>query len=175
MTEYVLSYQPSSEMISRAMVSWVRPQRDRKQKLIRAVLGVVLYLTLVVAIVGLLRYDLVSRQLLLGLAAGLLLTVALWTFYHRINVGKITGFTQDAIVRHGLTEAVLRAEGVALKTQISSSRMDWQCFDEIMPMVGATVLRAGGVVYAVPDAALPAEVTPTHFRADLQNWLEASR
>jgi|TARA_B110000908_G_C10112115_1_gene383558 hypothetical protein len=175
MTVYVLEYEPSPELLSRAMIAWGKPQRSRNEKIRRIVLGVLLYLILVFGVFLLLHYDLVTRSILLGGLVGLLVGVAFWALTYQTSMKKIARFTHEAMARHGVTQTHFSAEKIRLVSQVSETRMDWLCIDEIMSLVAATVLRTGGVVYAVLDSALPHDVTPTRFRSDLQSWLEAAR
>ena len=175
MTEYVLRFEPAPEMMSRAMVAWAKPQRSRNAKIKGIVLGVILYLFLVFCVVLLLHHDIITRGALFGVVVGLFGGIALWAIIHQKHAKKITGFTHDAIARHGMTDASFSSESVKLTSQISETRMGWLCFDEVMALTDATVLRAGGVVYAIPDAALPEAVTPKQFRADLKSWMEAAQ
>ena len=175
MTEYFLRYQPEPEMLNRAMMAWAKPHRSRGEKAKRAALGIVLYLVLVLCVVLLLQNDVVTRSSLLWGGVGIFFGIALWAVVHQQNVKKLTRFTHEAIARHGVINAELSVEDIKLTSKISTTRMNWLCFDEILPLVDATVLRMGAMVYAIPDAALPAGVTPMQFRSDLQRWLEASR
>ena len=175
MNEYVLKYQPSAEMLNRAMVVWAKPERSRREKSVRIAFGVVCYVALIAGALVLLRYDLVTNQMLAGVGLGMFAGVGFLVAMHQRSMKKIKKFTHDAMSRHGVTDAVFRAEGVEMTSQISTSQMDWLCFDEIMPLTDATVLRTGAALYAVPDVALPSGVTPEQFRSDLQNWQEAAR
>lgn len=175
MTEYVMQYEPSPELLNRAMMAWAKPQRSRGEKIRRLVLGVLLYLILVFGVFLLLHYDLVTRSMLLGGLVGLFLGIVIWAATYHKSMKKITKASHGAMARHGVTQARFSAEDIRLTSQISETRVDWLCFYEVMDLGDATVLRTGGVIYAVPDSALPADITPLQFRKDLQSWLEAAR
>lgn len=80
-------------------------------------------------------------------------------------------------------QVVLDQSGITLTTENSRWHSGWA--DVEMVRGGKTTLFIGisGIAIAVPrrvflgpkDAALPADVTPAQFRADLQRWLEAAR
>ena len=175
MARYALNYELSTEMLTRAMMSWAKPQRTRAQKWRRFGMGFVLYLVMVAMTVALLRAEIVNNQLLLGAGIGCLGTLAAWSMFHRYFTGKLMGMTHAAQARHGPVDAVFCADHVEISSRISTGRMDWLCFDHIGRIKDATVLRAGGMVYAVPDAALPSDVTVEAFLGDLRTWMEAAR
>ncbi len=175
MTEYVLKYQPSAEMLNRAMMVWAKPQHSRREKSARIAIGVIFYVALMAGVFVLLRYDLVTNQMLAGVVLGMFVSVGFLVAMHQRSMKKIKRFPHDAMARHGVTDAVFRAEQVEMTSQIGTARMDWLCFDEIIPLAEPTALRTGAVVYAIPDVALPNGVTPEQFRADFQKWQEVAR
>ena len=175
MTEYVMRYQPTPELLGRAMIAWAKPQRSWGDKIKRAAFGVILYLVLVACVAALLRYDLVTNAILASGVVGFVFGITLWSLFYRKNMKKITRYANDAMARHGVTEARFAAKEIQLTSQISETRMDWLCFDEVIALDDATVLRSGGVVYALPDEGLPEGATPQQFRSDLQSWMEAAR
>ena len=174
MTEYKLTYQLTPDMLQRAMMSWANPLRSRAQKLRRGVFGFIIFCVLVTLLVVLLRYEIVTNGNLVGLLVGFYGAIGLWFVTHRYSSRKLFGFSNDALARHGPVEAVFNADHVTMTSKISTGQMGWLCFDDITALADATVLRAGGMVYAVPDAALPDGVTPAAFRADLTRWKEAT-
>lgn len=171
MTRYDLTYQLTPELQSRAMVSWAKPQRTRAQMLRRAALGIVMYLIIVAATVAVLQMDIVTPALVIATAVGFLVGMVFWAAFHRYNMKKLTDFANETLARQGQVKAVFAPSDVELTTAISTGRMQWSCFDQVLVLPDATVLRAGALVYAVPDAALPPEVTPAQFRADLTKWM----
>lgn len=175
MSEYSLKYQPTPEMLNRAMVAWTKPQRSRREKWKGFAFGAIAYVVLCAAVVALLQLDLVTNQVLFGLGLGMIVMIALWAMIARKHMNKLRGFSHAAMARHGETDAVFRADRVEITSQISSAQFGWLCFDEVSALSDATVLRSGAVIYAVPDAALPDDVTPSQFRADLQSWMEDAR
>lgn len=175
MTEYALTYEIAPEMLKRAMLSWARPMRSRTQKLRLAALGAVVFVALVAVLVVLLRYGIVNNSGLIGGLFGFYAGIGVWLLVHRYSTGKLVGFSNEALARQGPVDAVFNAQAVTMTSRISMGRMEWQCFDDVIAMPDATVLRAGAVVYAVPDHALPAGITPANFRSDLTRWLEAAK
>lgn len=175
MTSYVLNYQITPELQRRAMVSWVQKPSGRGQKLRRVALGVLIYIALVAAIVGLLHYDILGFGVIIAAAAGFVAGLAFWGISHRIHTTKLITFADEALERQGPISAEFDAQQVVIASQVASSTMDWQCFDAVIALPDATALRAGALIYPVPDAALPVGTTPDAFRADLNTWIEAAR
>lgn len=174
MTEYTLTYQLTPEMLGRAMMSWDAPQPGRAGKRRRSVIATGLYVLLFSGVLGLLHYDILGVDILLAVCAGFAGALVLWFVIHRMSAAKLIKLTSDGMARQGLTRAELSAEQVVLTTDISVGQMDWLCFDAVTALSDATVLMSGGMVFALPDAALPAGTTPQAFRADLERWLNAA-
>jgi len=175
MTAYALEYTITPDLQRRAMVSWAKQTRTRGQKTRALVLGALAYVALVAALVALMQYDLLEAANLVAAAIGFLVAIAFWWVMHRIHTAKIAGFADDALARYGPVIAEFRASEVKIATKIATSMMTWVCFDAVIALPDATVLRAGALVYAIPDAALPEGTTPQAFRADLTKWMEAAR
>lgn len=175
MARYALNYDLSTDMLARAMMSWAKPQRTRAQKWRRFGMGFVLYIVLVAATVALLQAEMLNDDILLGLVIGCLGGVGIWAAVYRYSTGKLTGMVHAAHARHGPVDTVFCSQCVEISSRISTARMQWQCFDHIGRIKDATVLRAGGMVYAVPEAALPSDVTVEAFLGDLRTWMEAAR
>lgn len=175
MTEYALSYTLSPDMSGRAMMSWAQPHHMRAVTLWRAGAFIAVCAVLVVVIASLQRHAIVNDAFVPGALVGFYLAIGLWALFQRHNTHKLVGLSQQALARQGPVQTTFATEHVILTTAISSRRMDWPCFDDISALPDATVLRAEGVVYAVPDAALRAGRTPQSFRGQLTKWMEASR
>ncbi len=70
----------------------------------------------------------------------------------------------------GKTHASFGPEGVELRDNVSSRRHAWTGIDAIAAAPKSTVLRSGISMIAVPDSALPDELTPDAFRRQLLAW-----
>lgn len=175
MTGYVLTYELQPEMLKRAMMSWAKPERTKAQKLRRAAGAAVGFVALVSLTVVLLRYDIVTFPLLFTGLVGFYAAIAIWAVTHSRSVGKLVGYSADALARQGPVTAEFRPSDVVFTSRISNSRMDWSCMDAVIALPDATVLRAGALVYPVPDAVLPTHTTPDQFRADLTRWIGEAR
>ena len=175
MSGHTLTYSVTPEMQNRAMVSWAKPMLTRSQKWRR---NAVLMLTMMVAsavLVALLQYDVVTQVMLFSAVAGFYAAILFWFVSHRRGMAKLTGFATEALLRQGSVTAIFGAESVVFRSDLAESTMDWRSFDEVIMMKDATVLRAGALVYPLPDAALPENVTPQEFRDDLIRWMMGAR
>ncbi len=52
-------------------------------------------------------------------------------------------------------------------------KFDWAAVDDVVKARGATVFRIGMSMFAIPDRALPPDLTPKEFRTLLNNWRQA--
>ena len=175
MTAYILDYEIDPEMQRRAMVSWLKQPKTRGQKVRSVVQGVLGYIAIVAALVMLMQYDVLDGKAIVVGAVGMLCGLGMWWYSHHASTGAIAGFAEEALTRHGPVHTEFRADEVQINTQIARSTMLWQAFDAVLVLPDATVLRAGALVYPIPDAALPEGTTPEAFRADLTKWMEAAR
>ena len=73
----------------------------------------------------------------------------------------------------GESTAVFTANSVRVSDSTASAEFTWYGFDAINAVKDATVLRAGGMQYPIPNSALPEGLTPDAFRAQLQEWKDA--
>ncbi|MDG1352261.1 MAG: hypothetical protein P8P70_03655 [Sulfitobacter sp.] len=174
MTEYTLTYQLTPGLLGRAMMSWDAPQPGRAGKRRKFVIAIGLYVLLFIGALALLHYDILDADMLLAVCAGFAGALVLWFVFYRISTAKLIKLTSDGMARQGLVRAELAAEQVVFTTDTSVGRMDWLCLDAVTALSDATVLKSGGLVFALPDAALPAGTTPHAFRADLARWLNAA-
>ena len=62
------------------------------------------------------------------------------------------------------------AQGVELRDDVSERRYSWAAINAVQKAKGATVLRTGMSMIAIPDAALTEGLDPGAFRARLNEW-----
>lgn len=175
MIRHTLTYQPTPEMQNRAMLSWVKPMRGGVQNLRGFDVWFVPYAVAIIGIVALPGFDIISRAELIAGTVGFFVAMTLWAVTHRYSTRKLMGFSNQALTPHRATTAIFTPDYVEINSEISVGRMDWRCFDGISQILDATVMRAGGLVYPVPDHALPQGTSSDEFRANLKSWLEDAR
>lgn len=69
-----------------------------------------------------------------------------------------------------LTEATFSAYDVELLDDVASRILSLAGIDAITGQRGVTVLRSGISMIAIPDTALPADLSTKDFRARLSSW-----
>lgn len=175
MTVYTLQYEITPELQRRAMMPWTKQSRSPADKRWRILFGVIGYLAFLGMIVALLQFDLIDAKMMIAAGLGFIAGLVIWGLTYRAGASQITGFANDALARHGPVRAIFTAEQVQLTTELSSSTMGWRCFDTVIALPDATVLRAGALVYPVPDTALSPDTLPQAFRTDINNWIGAAR
>ncbi len=175
MRKYELTYVMTQDLQSRSTTAWTKPKRNRVERRRRVAVGAVAFVVSVAALVALLHYDLISKTMLFSAAFGFYLGIVVWLLSYRFSMAKLSTFAKEALERQGPIHAEFCAEHVTMKTDINSGTMSWRSFDEMYTMKDATGLRAGALMYAVPDSALPDGVRPNDFRADLMRWMEETR
>ncbi|MEP1792996.1 MAG: hypothetical protein ABJR02_00165 [Marinomonas sp.] len=175
MTTYSVAYTMTADMQSRAMLSWAKPTYSVAQKRKRWAAGAGLSIAATCALVWLLGQNLITAGMLASAGAGFYAALLFWLFINKRNTRMLMGFANEALARQGQTKASFSPENVAFQNDLASSQMAWRSFDDVMAMPDATVLRAGALIYPVPDAALPEGTNPQAFRSDLTRWMEAAK
>lgn len=170
-----MRYQVAPEMLRRATLSWAQPHRSRKQKLGQFALVILCSVATgtLLAVTGV--FDLVEPAFWTGALIGFYAGLLLWLVIHQYSTRKLTGFSTDLMARQGKIETKVTAQDVSMKSALSEGTMNWGCFDQVIEMADATALRAGAMIYPIPNSALPENVSPQYFRATVLAWLEASR
>lgn len=165
----VLEYSESRDLLARAMTSWAQPKRTGKALIWYwskfVIFGAVLGLALTWS--GIFRIT--PDGFWIGLLAGFYATLIGCVVAHRMSVNKLSRFAFDLVDRAGPVTATFDQDGARFKSRISDGWQSWDCVDQVIEMKDATVLRAGAIVYPLPDEALPEGLTPQAFR----DWLSA--
>lgn len=103
-----------------------------------------------------------------GLGFGAAFLVVL--FANRRMRKAVLGFED----RRGDVAARFAPAGLEFRSAFDSQEIAWPAIDAVLPIEGGTALLSGGLVHAVPDAALPEGLTPEAFRDRLNAWLGAA-
>lgn len=175
MTRYELTYALTSEMRELAMASLAKSMRspaENRRGLAFAALACVMGVALVIKLMD---FGFINTTMIYSAFFGFCAGVGYWTLAYRSNMAKLSKLASVSVERQGDVRAEFCAEHIVFQTDLSSCHMQWSSLDHIYIVAGATVLRVGTFVYPIPDAALPKEITLDMFRADLTNWMEASR
>jgi len=163
------------DLTKRAMMSWNQTRGNRRNKLLFFVMciAVGLVIGLVGSFTGL--FDLLSRDAVIGTLVGFYAGLLVWMLVARHQINKLAGMAKVQNDKQGSVTAIYAPEGVEVTTRFTTSRNAWATYDDVILIDGATVLRAGGVVYPVPHTALPQGVTPERFFADIKRWQDAGQ
>lgn len=152
-----------------AMTAWwqsVVPPAPFIQRAIfwAVVWGLIGILALVITAVGLTPYYVFAG--LIGAA----FLVGVFGYLQRTRMERFW----DVVGRHwdkaGQTRAVFGPKGILLTDDVSRRDLQWEAVDAIRGQRGVTVIRSGFSMIAVPDSALPDQMTGKVFRAQLQDW-----
>ena len=173
--QYSLAYEIELPLLQRAMTSWAKPHRSLTLKTLRFV-GVVLVGCVIggaLTLSGIL--DNVPDHFVTGMLVGFYIGLGLWFVVHRRGIKQLSRDTAELLARQGVTETTISAEKVTMRNCLGISENKWLSFDQVIRMSDATALKSGALVYPIPHAALPKEVSPDGFHADLCRWREAAR
>ena len=172
---YTLHYVVSDALTKRAMVSWSRPAQNRRQLWLFFAACVAVG-ALIGLSIGWLGIDkIITSPMLLSGLVGFYLGLALWLVMHKRDVRRLTAFTARQREKQGPLTATFGPDEVTIDSALSRSTFAWGCVDDVIAMDGATALRSGALVYALPHSALPDGVSAKQFHQDLVSWQAAAQ
>jgi hypothetical protein len=109
-----------------------------------------------------------------GFLGGVLFTVVGTYIVQRSSVHVLAAAATRSAMRRGAIILTVSQGGIAEQSGIGRIDVVWDAVDEIRALQGATVIRFGAMCFAVPDSALPEDLPPDDFRAQLSAWQAAS-
>lgn len=153
----------------RAMTGWWQSVVPPAPFLSRAIFWAVVwaligFLAMVITAAGLTPY-----YVLAGLIGAAFL-IGVFGYLQRTRMERFWDVVGSHWDKAGDGEAVFGPEGVVITDAVSRREYDWKAVDALKGVRGATVIRSGFSMVAVPDAALPDGVTGKAFRARLDGW-----
>lgn len=153
----------------RSMTGWWRSVVPAPPFVQRAIFWAVVWICLGLLAGGITVYGLTPWYVVAGLVgAGLL--VCVFVYLQRTRMAKFWDVVGAHWDKAGETEATFGPEGVTLVDRVSRREMTWPAVDAVQGVRGATVLRSGISMIAVPDRALPQGMDARAFRARLGEW-----
>lgn len=172
---YHLEFTVPQEMMRRATTSWARKQRSGWGRVKFFALCVVTGAAIggVMAVSNLL--DMLPEHFLSGVFLGFYIGLAFWFVMHRRDVRRLAGMSQRNHERQGVISLQISQAGVKGGSDLSTSDTKWAAYEQVIEMGDATALRAGAMVYPIPYTALPADVAPQDFHANIVRWQEAAQ
>ncbi len=170
MTEPIsLTFTYDRKLWRRAMTGWWRSVVPPTPFLQRAIFWAVIWLAIAVLAGTISHFGLSPTFVVAGLlGAGLL--VAVFAYLQRTRMSRFWDVVGTHWDRVGATKATFTAEGVTLTDTVSRRELGWPAVDAVAAVRGGTVLRSGISMTVVPDTALPNDLTPAAFRAQLADW-----
>lgn len=156
----------------RAMTGWwqsvVPPARFASRAIFWAVIwGLIGILAMIVTAAGLTPYYVVAG--LIGAA----FLVGVFGYLQRTRMSRFWDVLGDHWHKAGDTEAVFAPDGLVLTDAVSRREFAWDAIDAVKGVRGATVLRSGFSMVAVPDACLPEGISGKSFRMQIDTWRRA--
>lgn len=172
-----LEYQLSPAIMKQASVAWTKEAPFAK-RIVGRFWRIVLWLVGINFILfGALRFfhgpdytDAHFDGAILGIVTG---CIGMMIFVRLMN-NQIQKKAKDYVAGLGAISLTLSEEGTRFIEAHGFSQQTWGAYEAIIAVKGATVLRAGAMQYPIPNDALPEGLTPEAFRAQLQEWKDAT-
>lgn len=167
--EITLRYGFEPALFSRSLMGWwrsVMPQAPFYRRVIQWTLIWIglLMVTLVLGALG------VEPVLVAAAVVGMAVLVAIFVILQRVRMRQFARAIGAHWALAGETVAVFDASGVVFTDAVSRTDLRWAAVDAVTEVRGATVLRSGVSMLAIPDRALPQGLSPSAFRARLLAW-----
>jgi hypothetical protein len=164
-----LRYAFEPGLFSRALMGWwrsVMPPAPFYKRVIQWALiwfGI-LMLTLVLGAMG------IEPVMVAVALVGMAVLVVIFVILQRVRMRQFAQKIGAHWALAGETVAVFDASGAVFTDAISRTDLRWAAVDAVTEVRGATVLRSGVCMLAIPDRALPEGLSPGAFRARLEAW-----
>lgn len=170
--EIELRYRFDTKLLPAAMSGWWRSAVPPQKFVHRAVFWAVVWLGLLVLAGAVGKAGLSPSFVIAGiLGAGVM--VAAFAYLQRRRMRqfyRIVGAHWDAT---GEISVRFDAKGVDMRDDVSMQRYAWAAIDAVQKAKGATVLRSGMSMIAIPDLVMPEGTSSSDFRAQLNRWRAA--
>lgn len=171
--EIVIRFDFQPRLFSRALMGWWRSAMPPGSFLHRALqwaIGWFLFLMLVV-LLGALG---IEPRYVAAAVIGTLVFLLGFVVLQRLRMRQFVRVIGEHWALAGETEGRFGAAGVRLVNSVARIELGWDGVDAVAGVRGATVLRSGVSMIAIPDAALPAGLAPRAFRNRLEGWKTAA-
>ena len=166
-----LRYRFDTRVLPAAMSGWWRSAVPPQKFVHRAVFWAVVWLGLFVLAGAIGQAGLSPAFVIAGiLGAGVM--VAAFAYLQRTRMRQFYRIVGAHWDRTGEISVRLDARGIEMRDDVSERRYAWAAIDAVHKAKGATVLRTGMSMIAIPDAALPEGLSASAFRARLKGWRE---
>lgn len=167
-----LRYRFDTALLPAAMSGWWRSAVPPQKFAHRVVFWAVVWLGLLVLAGAIGQFGLSPVLVVAGiLGAGVM--VAAFAYLQRTRMRQFYRIVGSHWDNTGEISVRLDAQGVELRDAVSERRYAWAAIDAVQKAKGATVLRTGMSMIAIPDVALPEGLSAVEFRARLNEWRQA--
>ena len=99
--------------------------------------------------------------------------VAAFAYFQRARMRQFYRIVGAHWDRAGEISVRFDARGMDMRDDVSERRFQWGAIDAVQKTKGATVLRSGMSMIAIPDTAIPEGLTAKEFGARLNDWRSA--
>jgi hypothetical protein len=170
--EIVVRYRFDRRLLPRALGGWWRSAMPPAPFIRRVLAWGLIWLGLLMVTLALGAAGIEPVFVVAGLVGAAVLVV--WfVVLQRVRMRRFAEIIGSHWDRAGETRATFGPSGAVFATTVTRTDLAWAGVDAIAAVRGATVLRSGVGMLAIPDAALPPGLTPVAFRARLEAWRSA--
>jgi len=165
----VLRYRFDTKVLPAAMTGWWRSAVQPVKFLHRALFWAVVWLGLLV-LAGAIGKAGLSPAFVVAGVLGAAVMVAAFAYLQRTRMRQFYRIVGTHWDRAGEISVRFDARGMDMRDDVSERRFQWGAIDAVQEAKGATVLRSGMSMIAIPDTAIPEGLTAKEFRARLNDW-----
>ncbi|MEM7058086.1 MAG: hypothetical protein AAF557_10895 [Pseudomonadota bacterium] len=108
-----------------------------------------------------------------GLVAGMIFAFASLILMQRGAINLMAERVVQAAARRGPVRLTVGPGGLSERSGIGRIDVVWDAVESISAVANGTVVRFGGMCFAIPDTALPDGLTPEDLRMRLESWRSA--
>lgn len=132
-----------------------------------------LWLVLVAVMVALLRLPIMRMGGPAFLLGAVFASIAL-LLIARVQRSRFVAIFERDQSKRGEVAVSIGADGCKFRSSFGETHLTWFAIDTIIDLGTGTGLRSGLLVYPLPDADLPGDITPAAFRQALNDWKAAA-
>ncbi len=113
----------------------------------------------------------VTKGVSAGIVMGIGIMMVLNCLFGLLANARIKRLYSNSYVGIADIVAQFDAEGVRFQDPMTRAFYDWRSVEEVIAVKNASGLRLGASTLAIPDNALPDNMTPKEFRGILRGWI----
>lgn len=109
-----------------------------------------------------------------GFLIGIVWVFGAFLLMQRVAIEGLAEAVTETAMKRGNIRLTIGPGGLSEQSGIGRMDIVWDVVEDIESLPGATVIRFGGMCFAVPDTALPDGLSPDQFRDQLISWRDAT-